>query len=47
MMGEEMFRVLIVRLKECGRSELREGDMATAGSSETLEFTYSSVSQTL
>ena len=39
-MGAEMFRVLIVRLKGCGRSELREGDMAAAGSQETSEFTY-------
>ena len=43
MVGEETFRVLTVRLKECGRSELREGNMAAAGSSETPEFTYSSL----
>ena len=39
-MGGEKFRVLIVRLKECGGSELREGDMAAADSSESSEFTY-------
>jgi len=40
VMFEEMVRVLTVRLKECGRSELRVVDMAAAGSSETSEFTY-------
>jgi hypothetical protein len=39
VMGEEVVMVLIVRLKECGRSELREGDMAAVGSSGTSEFT--------
>jgi hypothetical protein len=34
----EMFKVLIVRLKECDRSELQEGDMAAAGFFEMSVF---------
>jgi len=40
VMGEEIVRLFIVRLTECGLSELREGDLAGVGSSETSEFTY-------